>query len=56
MSIAELCLQVSSPSLLDRYRGLLTEAELQHVAEGSSAAVQQERLLTRALVRSTLAR
>ncbi|KAK9808510.1 hypothetical protein WJX73_003231 [Symbiochloris irregularis] len=48
--------KATQPGLLDRYKALLPRDEQLFVAEGGSAAVQKERLLTRVLVRCTLAR
>ena len=48
--------QVTDPGLLQRYMQLLTSQEQAYVREGSSEAVQKERLLARTLQRTTLAR
>lgn len=49
-------MQVADPGLLKSYMQLLTEQEQAYVNEGSSEAVQKERLLARTLQRTTLAR
>lgn len=49
-------LQASDVSLLGRYMQLLTPEEQSYVREGSSDAVQKERLLARTLQRTVLAR
>lgn len=51
-----MAVQVADPSLLQRYMQLLTKQEQAYVREGSSEAVQKERLLARTLQRTTLAR
>ncbi|KAL3139024.1 hypothetical protein ABBQ32_005825 [Trebouxia sp. C0010 RCD-2024] len=48
--------KVADPGLLQRYMQLLTKQEQAYVREGSSEAVQKERLLARTLQRTTLAR
>lgn len=49
-------MQVADPGLLQSYMQLLTKQEQAYVNEGSSEAVQKERLLARTLQRTTLAR
>jgi len=49
-------LQASDVSLLGRYMQLLTPEEQSYVQEGSSDAMQKERLLARTLQRIVLAR
>ena len=49
-------MQVTDPGLLQRYMQLLSKQEQTYVSEGSSEAVQKERLLARTLQRTTLAR
>lgn len=49
-------MQASDVGLLNRYMQLLTPEEQSYVREGSSEAVQRERLLARTLQRTTLAR
>ena len=49
-------MQASDVGLLNRYMELLTPGEQSYVREGSSEAVQRERLLARTLQRTTLAR
>lgn len=53
---AEDCIQVQKGKLAEQYLQLLTPAEQQHVSEGASAEVQNERLLARTLQRTVLAR
>lgn len=51
-----LAVQVADPDLLQTYMQLLTKPEQAYVREGSSKAVQKERLLARTLQRTTLAK
>lgn len=49
-------LQVTDPALIAAYESLLLPSESEEVASAPSPELRRERLLSRALVRATLAR